>query len=141
MKSVATKLINSRKALAVIIVLLVGFLIGGGVIGYQKYDALQKENAKLSNPAEAQKVETDQIKAKVAKLIDLPKDEEPTIATVVDASKLKKQDFFKKAMNGDKVLLFAQAKKAILYRESTNKIIEVAPINLGESTKNDSTDQ
>lgn len=51
-------------------------------------------------------------------------DETPTIATVSDITKLQGQPFFAKAQNGDKVYVYSNAKKAILYRPSENKIIE-----------------
>lgn len=66
---------------------------------------------------------------KVAKLIDLPA-ETPTMATIDDLSKLKDQTFYAKAKVGDVLLVYALAQKAILYRPSTNKIINVTPVNL-----------
>jgi len=125
-----------NKKMLVMLVLL-GVLIAastGGAFAYKKYSTLKKENAKLSNPQEAAKVETDRLVADVAKIIELP-NESPTIATVVDASKLKTQAFFASSQNGDKVLLYPQAKKAVLYRPSTKKVVEVAPINIGDSTQ------
>jgi hypothetical protein len=62
----------------------------------------------------------------------LPENEQPTIATVTDPSKLSGQSFFAHAKVGDRVLLYAAAKKAILYDPNINKIIEVAPINLDD---------
>jgi len=110
----------------VILVLAVLVLLGGGVYGtyffYNKYQELKK------NPTMATQLETDRLKADVGKLMDLPADEEPTIATVLDKEKLKDQDFFKTAENGDKLLAYIKAKEAILYRPSTNKIVKVAPI-------------
>lgn len=66
---------------------------------------------------------------KVGQLIILPDDETPTIATVSDLDKLKGQPFFAKAELGDKVLIYAKAKKAILYRPAGNKIVELAPLS------------
>jgi hypothetical protein len=66
---------------------------------------------------------------KVGKLVELPPGEAPTVATVSDLAPLKSQEFFKDAQIGDKVLIFGAAKKAILYRPSTDKIIQVAPLN------------
>lgn len=115
-------------------------IIAGGVIGYREYTKLRDENKRLSNPQEAAKNDSEKIKGQVAALIEVPTDEEPTIATVVDTSKLSGQPFFAKAQNDDRVLMYQKAKKAILYRPSTNKIIEVAPINIGdESSKASST--
>lgn len=77
--------------------------------------------------------EAKQLSSEVGKLIELPSDEVPTIATVVDVEKVRGQPFFANAQNGDKVLLYAKTSKAILYRPSAKKIIEVAPINLGDN--------
>ncbi len=76
--------------------------------------------------------ETSMLIAQVGKLIDLPKDETPTIATITDISKLKDQPFFANAKNGDKVLIYTNAKKAILYRPSENRIIEVGAVNINQ---------
>lgn len=70
----------------------------------------------------------------VGRLIILPDNEQPTIATVTDLEKLKGQAFFASAQAGDKVLIYANAKKAILYRPDGNKIIELAPLNTTESS-------
>ena len=66
---------------------------------------------------------------KVSKLIELP-EETPTIASITDKTKLQDQPFFARSQNGDKVLIFQSSKKAIIYRESENKIIEVGSINV-----------
>jgi hypothetical protein len=63
----------------------------------------------------------------VSKIMILP-DEVPTLATVTDATKLTSQRFFKNAQNGDKVLIFSLASKAVLYRPKINKIVEVASV-------------
>lgn len=66
----------------------------------------------------------------LGKLMVLP-NEQATLATVTDISKLAGQPFFINAQNGDKVIIFTQSKEAILYRPSANKIIAVSPISLG----------
>lgn len=111
-------------------------LLAAGVGGYYyvKYQNAQKTLASaLSDPKTAQKAaaaETAKLVAEVGKLIELPK-ETPTIATITDVNKLKDQPFFAKAKNGDKVLIFTNAKKVILYDTVNHKIIDVAPINIG----------
>lgn len=103
---------------------------GLGGVSYKFYS----DNKKLkSNSQQSSQAENDKLVKQVGQIIELPSNEAPTVATVVDASKLKDQVFFSKAQNGDKVLLYAQAKKAILYRPLNRKIIEVAPINLGNN--------
>lgn len=66
----------------------------------------------------------------VSELTFLPLGEEPTVATVTDIGQLKDQAFFANAQVGDKVIIYTKAKKAILYRPSADKIVEIAPLNL-----------
>jgi len=96
---------------------------------YNKYQSLKKT---VSDPSDSAKKEVNTLVALVGKLIELPEGEEPTVATVSDKDKLSPQPFFDKAQNGDKVLIYSKAKKAILYRPSTNKIIEVGPVSITE---------
>jgi hypothetical protein len=56
-----------------------------------------------------------------------------TMATILDPAELADQPFFMSAQKGDKVLLYTNAKKAILYSPSQNKIVDVAPVNLGST--------
>ncbi len=67
---------------------------------------------------------------KISLLIELPKDEEPTIATVVDPKLLQDQPFFIRAQVGDKVLIYEKAKKVILYDPIANRIREEAVMSL-----------
>ena len=66
-----------------------------------------------------------------AEFIVLPEDEQPTIATVSDPEVLKGQPFFAKAKKGFKVLIYANAKKSILYDPFENKVVETASMNIG----------
>lgn len=97
---------------------------------YRQYRATQQ---RLTNPTEYAREEAKLILEKLGKLIELPPGEDPTIATVTDATKLTDQPFFANAQNGDKVIIYTKAKKAILYRVETNKIIDVAPVNIGSN--------
>lgn len=119
-------------------------LLAGGIallavliyIFYQYYSLRQQIK---SNPGLADKAAVEQAKKladEVGKLVFLPTDEIPTVATVTDITKLKAQVFFKGAKNGDKVLIYAKAKKAILYDPILNKIIEIGPVNMGTSIPN-----
>lgn len=77
--------------------------------------------------------ETLQITTRVGKLMILPTDEVPMIATIVDLSKLKGQIFFKGARIGDKVLIYKRAQKVILYDPNMNKIVSFAPLEMSSS--------
>jgi hypothetical protein len=74
--------------------------------------------------------------SRVSKLIILPQDEKPTIVTVKDASKLKGEQFYAEARNGDVTLVYSQAKKAILYRPSANVIVNVANVTVTSNGSN-----
>lgn len=104
--------------------------------GTSVYLYLQMQSIKRDPQAAAQAEVTDLI-SEVGQLILLPGDETPTVATVADPEKLKEQAFFAKAKAGYKVLLYTNAKKAILYDPDTKKIVEVAPINIGDTKATD----
>lgn len=78
------------------------------------------------------KEEEDRLIKRVGELIDLPGDERPTIATVSDKEKIKNQPFFGKAENGDKVLIYTNNKKVILYRPNEDRIVEVGAVNINQ---------
>ncbi len=108
--------------LSIVVVVLIAAI--PGYYFYQKYKDTQRL---LQNSSSTAQVQVKLLVDKVGQLILLP-NETPTVATVSDISKLKNQEFFKNAQNGDKVLVFTQAKQAILYRPTINKIIQVGPI-------------
>lgn len=114
-------------AVITIIVLLVG-----GWYWVKNKKALKGETTSSQEKA---KNDITQLVGVVGKLIELPKDELPTVATVSDKTKLQDQPFFAKAENGDRVLIYTDAKKALLYRPSSNKIIEVTSLNIDQTSQ------
>lgn len=114
------------------IALIALILIGGGAYLLMTNQKMKNELLRLKDPEVAEmqaQAETSVTMEAVSKLIEVPEGT-PTLATVTDADKLKDQPFFKNAQNGDKVLIFTDAKKVIIYRPSTNKIIEVGGLNV-----------
>lgn len=115
----------SAKTLMLISLVVVVLLLIASMPAYYFYNQY-KASQQLKTPEEQVKSLT----AEVGSIILLPTGETPTIATVSDKSKLAGQQFFTNAQNGDKVLIYTNAKRAILYRPSEKKIIEVGPINI-----------
>lgn len=133
------KKLRPRTLLWVAMALLLILTVGTAVFYINRYHDSQNQVKKLSNPTQAAKAEQTQLIDKVAQLTVLPKNETPTIATVTDVTKLKGQAFFENARNGDRVLIYTQAKEAFLYRPSTNKLINIAPLNIGSQTTTQGT--
>lgn len=113
-----------KKIIIPILGLLVLVLGAAALYFYVQISAVKKDPDALARK------EAETLVGVVGKLIILPKDEVPTVATVSDPTKLADQAFFAKAKVGDKVLLFPKAKKAYLYDPVAKRILEVAPINL-----------
>lgn len=122
-----------KKIISAILFILI---VATSVTGFYFY----KKVANLKeNPNAAAEKEAEELVSRVGKLIILPEGEIPTIATVSDPEKLKGQPFFAKAKVGDKVLLYSNAKKAYLYDPVNNKILDVAPLNIGGGRSQEST--
>jgi hypothetical protein len=124
----------------IIIVALLVLAVGVATYFAQKYRDANKELERLSDPQVAAQQELDEILAKVSALTVLPEGEKPTLATVTDPAKLADQPFFANAQTGDRVLIYTNAKKAYLYRPSTNQIINIAPVNIGEGEDTTTTE-
>ncbi|KKQ76074.1 MAG: hypothetical protein US99_C0086G0006 [Candidatus Daviesbacteria bacterium GW2011_GWF2_38_6] len=114
--------------------LIVVLLLTGGFLLYKNQKTANK------NPQQAGQDEVRKVVEEVRKLMDLP-NETPTVATVVDITKLKDQPFFQKAKNGDKVLIYTAAQKAILYDPVAKRIKEVGPVNAGSPSAQVSSPQ
>ena len=116
---------TSKKTLAILMAVIVVLFITSAVLLMQYLQI-------KADPQKAAAAEIQKLVATVGQLILLPS-ETPTVATVVDPAQLKDQAFFANATKGDKLLIYTNAKKAILYDPVQNKIIEVAPINIGNT--------
>lgn len=85
------------------------------------------EQLQGNNQANQEKAQ--QIVERVKLLMDIDTSVEPTVATIVDVKKLQERNpFYNKATNGD--YLIVTQTRAILYREATNKILDVVPVQI-----------
>lgn len=135
-KKPKTKSVIQIIAIAVAILLILAG-IGGTYYFYKQYN---KTKAMLSDPNAVDKAESEATLSKIKKLMILPSDENPSIATVLDAGKLKDQPFFANAENGDKVVIYTKSQIAILYSPGKNLIVNVAPISSGENISQTQTE-
>lgn len=117
---------KSGGKLTLVLIILIVLSAIGLVYLYTKYSELSQD------PTQANREQIERVVEKANKLIDLPADELPTLATITDLEQLASQPFFANAQVGDQVLLYTTAGKAYLYSPSRNIIVEVASLNLGE---------
>ncbi len=91
----------------------------------------REAQAKLHTPSTAANTkQVNDVVAKVRRLVVVPSDQTPTVATVAHAEKLRSQTFFANARDGDKVVVFSKQKQAILYRPSTNQIVTISAVQV-----------
>jgi hypothetical protein len=111
----------------IIYVVAILVVLGLGYFGYTKYStpAVETPEQQAAKAVEQKNA----VIAKVKALTVLP-EEEPVLFTVNDANLLKTQQaFFKDAQNGDVLMVFQKDSKALIYRESENKIVNAGPIS------------
>jgi hypothetical protein len=117
------------RAIKILVVLALIIFAGWSFYSYlhvsQKMEMLQTQEGQQQLAQE----EIDQLVAKIGKLMILPADEVPTVATISDVEALTKdQPFFTGAQDGDRLLVYVKAQKAIVYRPSENIIVNVGSL-------------
>lgn len=117
---------RTGRLFSVFLALLLVISVGVAVYFFLQWRQAPKTAEDIAARQQAEIIE------KVGRLIVLPDDEAPTVATVSDPDKLKDQTFFQSAKRRDIVLIYTKARKAILYDPVQNKILEVAPLNVSE---------
>jgi len=78
------------------------------ILGAYKINAKNNEFKTVIDPEKAAEVGKS-LREIVSKIYAVP-DEDPTVATVTDTSVLPQDAFYKKAVNGDKILIFAASR-------------------------------
>jgi hypothetical protein len=68
--------------------------------------------------------------SRVGQLMLLPTNEQPTLATVTDKTKLADKFLASKAANGDDILIYTKNQMVIIYRPSINKIVAVGAVSV-----------
>ena len=110
--------LKNKVVLAIIAIALIA------IIGYFGWNMMHAGGTQ----AEKAQAEAKSLSAEVAKIMVVP-NETPIVASVEQADTLKKeQPFYANVQNGDKLLIYPQAAKAIIFRESSNMIINAGPV-------------
>ncbi|MBP6993834.1 LytR C-terminal domain-containing protein [Candidatus Woesebacteria bacterium] len=92
------------------------------------YDLYKTYEAKVPVSDKEAEKETSMLVTQLKKIMEVP-NETPVVATVKDKEALKSQQaFFAQAENGDKLIVFQTARKAVLFRPSVGKIVESGPL-------------
>lgn len=114
----------SKLAIICIVVTLLAVAIAG-VLFVQNQNLRDKKNTSASQKSE--EATNEEIIRKVSAIFNAPY-ETPSVAKVADKDKLKGQAFFDNAQQGDYLLIYPKAKTALIYRPSTDKVINIGPI-------------
>ena len=118
-----------KKRLKFLIVLVLLALIGGGTYAYFKYHS----KASVEKRAQA---ETVRLVKEVRKVMILPETDVPAVFDIQDPVLLTSQQaFFAGAEKGDKLLVYPQLGKAIIYSPSRHIIVNVGPVTFNDSVK------
>ena len=115
-----------------ILIILLLLALAAFLWSFMNYQQAKQKIAVLTDPnvaSELNQKQTEELLAKIGKLIQLPSEKNPVVATINDVEVLAAtQDFYKDAHNGDKLLVFQNTRKAIIYDEDDNKLVNVGPI-------------
>lgn len=124
---------NSKWVWKMFLVFLAILLIvfAWSVFNYKKATQRAKILAEQNGLSALSHGNPEEIVVKAGRLIKLPTDERPSVAAIGNVAQLQtKQPFYKDAHNGDFLLLYFKAKKAYIYNERENIIVNVGPLSL-----------
>lgn len=122
-KKVSKKIFNSTRILTILLIIVC-------VVGLFMF--IQSKKIGKNSSAQNEK-RVREVVEKVEKIIDLPKDELPSLAVVEDTDLLSDQPFFADAQEGDIVLLYGRAQKVYIYNPKENLIVNVSGLNMGNN--------
>jgi len=135
-----TKKSRSQKILLIIVLVIIIAIAGYAYMKYYKSPTNSASintapgSAAANNAANdaAIKKQVEALVSQVGKHILLPTGETPQVAEITDpALAAKDQPFYKGAQKGDKVLIYLQARKAIVYSPARDILVNVGPLIVG----------
>jgi hypothetical protein len=110
---------NKKVLLIVLVLIVVGV---GGVAG----SILLRPHSELAKLKEA-----------IGRHYLLPNDEQPALLTVVDKDKLSSSYLKQYAEDGDKILIYQEYQRVIIYRPSADRIVDIGPAVIESPTPSD----
>jgi hypothetical protein len=116
---------TSRKNLVIVLVVILALI--PSAYFYNKSRTQTKDSV----------TQIQEVQKKVGKHILLPTGETPSLIPALTQEQLNKlvsQTFFSQAKVGDEVLVYSRAGRAILYRPSIDRVVEMAPLNSSTTT-------
>lgn len=111
-----------KPKLIAIATISLAILATGGFFGFRWWTENSANNKKIDSVAEVKQI-----------FPYLLPNETPSVATIVDTTKLANQEFFKYAAEGDTVLVYQKAQIAIIYRHTNHAIINFGPTKTQET--------
>ena len=117
-----------RSTLPWILLVLVTTVGLFGILYYRDQARNISKVADSSTTEQQNQVETERVLTALKKVLLVQETEAPTVARVEDPERQKKsnEEFYKNVEKGDYLIIFP--KRAIIYRESIDQIINTAPI-------------
>lgn len=119
---------GTPKSRGKLFIFLVGIALGAFAIAAFVY-AKNPQFFSFRTPEERAKILAESLVKDAGKIIILPTNEEPTIFDISNPDTLiAQQPFFTGSITGDKLLIYKQAARAIIYSPSRHLIVNVGPI-------------
>jgi hypothetical protein len=117
------------KSLKIILSILVAIVIICLLAMGAMWSKLNSFQAKVPIDPE---VELQELVSEIEVFLTLPKDEKPTLITLTDEelNAVKGEVFFANAIPGDKLIIYQNNSKAVIWRPSARKVVEASIINL-----------
>ncbi len=103
------------------------------IAGYYVWTVYQSQNRTQTEIDKANQEQILSIVSRVKRHLVLPDSELPQVAEIKDAALAsKEQPFLNGSQNGDFLIVYAKAGKAIVYSPTRDLIVNVGPVQMGE---------
>jgi hypothetical protein len=125
----------------ILVVFLLGLAVATGILGYLYYTT-RNQLTLLSTPEGQQTLAQQEVALTLSRLqkLTLLPEEEPIVATIIDAELLASQsEFYRNAQNGDQLVVFPQAQRAYIFSPSRNVIVNSGPLIVESESQPEAT--